>query len=300
MNQSLVMSRTFMSIVVGLSLLAPAASALAADKEQRQLMADIRMLQEQTQQLQNLIGALGEALKTVHARLDEQATTNRKAFADQKVIIDNLANDLRVVREKVDDNNVRISSLFQEVDALRQAVQQQVAAARASVPSEAPDGAIPADGVSPPPAPVPAPPATPVAPIGMSPTRLYDMAFSNYTSGLWDLAIDGFDSYIRSFPKSDMADDAQVYIGNAYLQDGKNDKAVQAYDQAIRTYPSGNAIPDAYYKKGLALMNLKQLDLAREAFELAVKSYPDSDAGRLARQKLVQLATTTPSAPSGR
>ena len=43
--------------------------------------------------------------------------------------------------------------------------------------------------------------------------------------------------YIKSFPKSDHADDAQVYIGNRYLQDGKNDKAVEAYDLAIRTYP---------------------------------------------------------------
>ena len=92
-------------------------------------MADIRLLQEQSQQLQNLIGslnaALTEALKAVNARLDEQANATRKGLADQKLIIDNLSSDLRIVREKVDDNNVRISSLSQEVDALRQAVQQQ-------------------------------------------------------------------------------------------------------------------------------------------------------------------------------
>ena len=89
------------------------------------MMADIRMLQEQSQQLQNLIGARSnEALKAVNTRLDEQADANRKAFADQKLVIDNLTSDLRVVREKVDDNNVRVGSLVQEVDALRQAIQQ--------------------------------------------------------------------------------------------------------------------------------------------------------------------------------
>jgi tol-pal system protein YbgF len=130
--------------------------------------------------------------------------------------------------------------------------------------------------------------------VGTSPNRLYDMAYSNYTSGLWDLTIDGFNAFIRSFPKSDLADDAQVYIGNAYLQDGKNDKAVEAYDLAIRTYPSGNAIPEAYYKKGLALKNLKQLDLARDAWDTVIKNNPDSTAALLAKQQLQQLAPPPP------
>jgi len=121
------------------------------------------------------------------------------------------------------------------------------------------------------------------------------MAYSNYTSGLWDLTIDGFQAFIRSFPKHDLADDAQVYIGNAYLQDGKNEKAVEAYDLAIRTYANGNAIPEAYYKKGLALKNLKQVDLAREAWEYVIKTYDQSTAALLAKQQLQQLT-----APPGR
>jgi hypothetical protein len=65
---------------------------------------------------------MAEAIKSVNSRIDEQTGTNRKLFADQKVIIDTLANDVRVVREKVDDNNVRVGSLGQELDALRQSV----------------------------------------------------------------------------------------------------------------------------------------------------------------------------------
>src|SRR6187551_2238657 len=84
------------------------ALASAADKEQRQMMADLRILQEQSQQLQNLITALNESLKAVNQRLDEQNATSRKAFADQKLVIDNVSNDLRILREKVDDNNVRV------------------------------------------------------------------------------------------------------------------------------------------------------------------------------------------------
>src|SRR3954470_23935408 len=98
--------------ILALSLLGGLPSAaFAADKETRQMMADIRILQEQAQQLQNLLAPMADAIKAVNSRIDEQTGTNRKLVADQKVIIDTLANDVRVVREKVDDNNVRVGSL---------------------------------------------------------------------------------------------------------------------------------------------------------------------------------------------
>ena len=284
------MKRSIPSVLALALALGLAAPAVAIDKEQRQLMADVRMLQEQSQQLQNLINALNaalsEALKDVNKRLDDQANADRKAFADQKLIIDTLSSDLRVVREKVDDTNVRLGSVSQEVDALRQAMQTQALPRSTAVESpDAQPGAAPADPANPG---AVAPGPAPVA-IGTSPTKLYDQAFSNFGVGLYDLAIDGFEAYVRSFPRSDLADDAQVFIGNSYLQDGKNEKAIDAYDRAIRTYPGGNAIPEAYYHKGLALQNLRQLPAAREAWELVVKNYPDSTAALLARQRLQQI-----------
>src|SRR3954449_141134 len=119
------MTQRAIGVLLGLTLLVGAASpASAANKEHQQLMADLRMLQEQSQILQNLIGSITETLKAVNTRLDQQAETTRKAFADQKLVIDNLTNDVRVIREKLDDNNVRIGSLTQEVDALRSSLQQ--------------------------------------------------------------------------------------------------------------------------------------------------------------------------------
>src|SRR5205085_905835 len=104
-----------------------ASPAAAANKEHQQLMADLRMLQEQSQLLQTLLGTLNDALKAVNTRLDQQTEVNRKAFADSKLVIDNLTNDVRVIREKLDDNNVRIGSLTQEVSSLRQSMQQMSA-----------------------------------------------------------------------------------------------------------------------------------------------------------------------------
>src|SRR5262245_26857780 len=94
---------------LGTLLIVPAAAA-AANKEHQQIVADIRMLQEQTQQLQVTLGALTDALKTLTSRLDEQGNITRKAFADQKLIIDGLTGEVRIVREKLDDSNVRLST----------------------------------------------------------------------------------------------------------------------------------------------------------------------------------------------
>jgi tol-pal system protein YbgF len=272
-----------LTLALGAAVTVPVPAA-AANKEQLQMMADIRMLQEQAQQLQVVLAALSEALKAVNARIDQQTETNRRAFADQKLGADNLSNDLRIVREKMDDNNVRIGSLTQEVDAMRQSVQQlgsappaMAAAGDPGSPAAAPD----------PTAAAPAPSAPTAA--GASPQKLYDSAWTDYTTGQYDLAVLGFESYVKSFPRSDLADDAQVYIGNSYLQAGKNEKAVEAYDLAIRTYPTGNLVPDAYYKKGTALLDLKQVDRAIEAFQFVAKTFPDSNAAILAKQQLSRL-----------
>jgi TolA-binding protein len=283
-------------VVAFLVVVGAAAPAAAANKEHQQLMADLRMLQEQTQLLQNLLGQFNEALKAVNARLDQQTEANRKLAADQKLAIDNLTNDARVIREKLDDNNVRVGSLTQEVDALRQSMQQMATRPATSDPFGGGGGGTDpnasAGGATPPGGGTPAPAGAPggSAPaMTASPRQVWDAAMSDYTAAQYDLAILGFEAYIRNFPKSDSADDAQVMICAAYLNDKKYQKAVDACDMAIRTYPQGNAIPDAYYRKGLALADMRDVNGARAAWETAVRSYPDSDAGRLAKQRLDQI-----------
>jgi TolA-binding protein len=269
-------SLTILTVAILAASATPASPA--ADKEQQQMMADIRMLQEQSQTLQNLLRSVTDAIKALNAKIDDQTSTERKAFADSKLTVDNLTSDVRVIREKLDDSNVRISSLTQEVDAMRQSIQQ--APSRLSAAAGAPDAAAPRAAAA---------AGSPTVPVGTSPSRLWDIAFADYSASQWSLAIQGFESYIRTFPTYDKADDAQVYIGTCYLNDGKYDKAIEAYDKAIRNYPNGDALPDAYYRKGVALNSLKQVDEARQAWEFLIMNFPMSDAALLARQKMDQL-----------
>jgi tol-pal system protein YbgF len=275
------MSRPLAALIVTLLVATP---ATAANKEHQQLMADLRMLQEQAQLLQNMLNTLADALKAVNARLDQQAEATRKTVADQKLLIDALARDLGVVREKVDDNNVRVGSLSQEVDALRQLVQQALARSPAGTSELTPSGGAPAPpaGGATAPTPAPAPPRL----AGASPTKTYEQAYGDYAAGLWDLAIDGFEAFLKDFPTATQADEAQFYIGRAYLQDAKYDKAVDAFDKVIRNYPASNNVPSSYFLKGVALRSLKQMDGARQAWDTVIKKYPDTAAASQARQAL--------------
>lgn len=275
------MKRLMTLSLVALALAAPAS---AQSREQRLMMADIRMLQEQTQELAVAIAtmtqALQESLKAVNARLDTANDSNRKGFADQKVIIDDMGKDLRAIRERVDDTNVRVSNVREELEALR-----------TSIPVAPPVSAIPAPLGDPnaPPAPAPttgAPPST----AGLSPTRMFDTARADYAAGQWSLAVTGFDAFLKTFPRSEMADDAQFLIGETYYAQNRWTDAIAAYNAVIQNYPMGNAVPDAYYKRGLAQERLGQLDAARESWNTVIQVAPDSDAGRLARQNLDRVA----------
>ena len=99
---------------------------------------------------------------------------------------------------------------------------------------------------------MPAPIAPPTA--GLSPQRLYDTAYADFASGQWSMAIAGFETFIKSFPRSEQADQAQYYIGESMLLDGKFEQAVASYDRVMANYPSGDQVPLAYYKRGIALL----------------------------------------------
>jgi tol-pal system protein YbgF len=281
---------------VALALVTAAAPAAAANKEHQQMMAEIRMLQEQNAQLQQSIGTLVDALKTVTTKLDEQAATSRKTTADSRLLIEGLSGELRVVREKIDDTHVRLGSLAQEVDALRNTIPQApppgVAMDPNAPPSTSATPGSPTGGTSAPPAGSTTPPpvanAGPPAPVGagMSPGRLWDMAFSDYAAGQWPLAIQGFETYMRAFPRSEQADDAQFYIGEAYQLDGKMREALAAYERVAADYPQSNRAADSYYKRGVIYNTLNQADKAREMFEKTIQLFPNSESSRLARQLL--------------
>jgi tol-pal system protein YbgF len=274
------------AVLVGTVLLAPQ-PASAASKEQQLLMAELRIMQQNQQQLAQSLIALAETLKTVTGRLDEQSATNRKALADQRLLIEGMTDTVRTLREKSDDTNVRLSSITQELESIRQTMSsmpQPAAAAPAIVDPAADPAAAAIPGAT-----GPAGPTAVMPPPNVSPQRTYDSAFSDYTAGQYDLAIEGFRTFLKYFPRHVNADDAQLNIGNALYSAGKFREAVAEYQHVITDYPKTDSVPAAYYKLGLTYNQLKQPDLARKAFDAVIQGYSGSPEATLASQALQRL-----------
>jgi tol-pal system protein YbgF len=268
---------------LGLMMLS-AGSATAADKAHQQMMAEIRMLQEQQQQLQQVLAGLADTLKTMTAKIDEQSATNRKAFADHKLLIDNVAEGMRMLREKADDTNVRLSTVTQELEAVRQAVSTMPASVP-SVPGQDPggtDSATAPNGAAGAQNPAPTAGAAPL----VSPQKMFDAAYSDYTAGRYDIAVLGFTAFINSFPRHDKADDAQLNIGQSLYGAGQYKEAADAFHKVIANYPQGDSVPVAYYKLGQTFDALKQADNARQAYETVIEKYPTAYEAILAKQRL--------------
>lgn len=289
--------RMLVAVVVGavIASLVAAPTAVAQNRAERQMNADIRMLQEQAQQLQVTLATLTSALEAVSEKLDEQAGINRRTFADLRLITDNISGDVRVVREKIDETNVRLASFDQEVQAIQLSIQTlrlpppAPPVAEDEAPADGADGPI-ASGTPPV---IPIEP-TPVAPPGVSPGRMYDSAHADYMAGQYSLAIQGFDAFLRTFPTLPDAASAQYYIGEAHRSDGRDDEALVAYDKVIADYPGSSAVADAIYRRGDILQKRGQLDAAKAEFERVIVDHPESSAARLAQQRLDGLLNPRP------
>jgi tol-pal system protein YbgF len=291
-------------------VLLPAMSvpAAAQNREHLQLAAELRMLQEQNQQLGLALTQLTDALKAVNARLDASEEFQRRRFADQEVLVKNLGSDLGTIRERTQDTDTRLRTLKDEIDALRQTflslpsliAQSQMAAAPVDPnnPNAAPG--VPPTGAATMTPPPPAPILTLPPEAGLSPNRIYDTAFSDYTSSQYASAITGFQQLLKTYPTAERADDAQFFIGESLANMNRLPEAIDAYNLVIQKYSNGDQVAMAYYRRGFVESQMGRTDAARATFEEVVKRFPDSQGAQLARQRLAGASrppTTTPAKP---
>ena len=291
--------------VAAVGVLALAARPAAQNREHQQQAAELRILQEQQQQLSQAIAQLADAIKALNGRLDEAAAANRKAFADQDLSIRNMSGDLSAIRERTQETDTRIRSLRDEIDALRGTISNLPSLISQAAPS------LPADGVDPaaaspaagaPPVPVSlSPPVSagpPASTVGLSPARMLDSAKSDYYGGQFALALSGFEGLVRAFPRSEAAAEAQFYIGESNNALSKYREAIDAYGVVIQSYRTSPFVPDSYRQRGQAYARVGQLDAARESWQTVIKLFPESDAARLAKQDLERVNRASPPPPA--
>jgi tol-pal system protein YbgF len=131
----------------------------------------------------------------------------------------------------------------------------------------------------------PAPDKEPISPEA----RLYETTLTDYHQGRYEQALAGFEEFLGKYPKSDLADNAQFWIGECYMTMEKYERAILAYQSVIKNYPKGNKVPNAMLRQALAFYELKDKTSARLLLKKVIKQYPGSSEAKIAEAKLKSL-----------
>ena len=115
---------------------------------------------------------------------------------------------------------------------------------------------------------------------------LYEKTLASYHEGKYKEAIAGFEAFLKQYPSSELADNAQFWIGESYMSRKDYDKAIVAFQDVIEKYPDGNKVPNALLKQALAFYEIKDTISCRAILKRIVKKFPDSSEAKIAEAKL--------------
>ena len=115
---------------------------------------------------------------------------------------------------------------------------------------------------------------------------LYESAFGQLRALQYTEAAEGFLAFLDKFPQSDLAGNAQYWLGESYYVTRNYDIALEAFHGLLERYPDSNKVADAWLKIGYTHYELKEWEKSRDTLLRVKDMYPDSRLSRLADSRL--------------
>jgi tol-pal system protein YbgF len=125
---------------------------------------------------------------------------------------------------------------------------------------------------------------------------LYSNGLRDITSGKYDLARSEFEDYLKFYGDTDLASNAQFYLGEIAYSQRQYSQAVSEYEKVISNYPKSFKLAPARLKKGMALIEMGQKAGGVKELREVVKRYPGTEEERRARAKLKELGVSATAA----
>ena len=117
----------------------------------------------------------------------------------------------------------------------------------------------------------------------------YGKAFELFQAGQLPAARTEFTSFLQRYLKTDLADNAQFWIGECYYGEKKYREAIAAYEKTIKKYPNSDKVGSALLKQGMAFLELGDKTAGKILLKRVVKSYPNSNQAKIAQSKLAKI-----------
>jgi tol-pal system protein YbgF len=261
-------------LVLGLAAATP---AFPVSKEIVQLQTQVQALQDQMARMQqsfdermgvmrNLVEQSTDNVNRLATSVDTLQKSVQQQSADTSGKVDQVSSQVQALHDSLDELKARLANVSKQLDDMRNA-QQNLGA--------------------------PGTPGAPGAPTGQAPPRdvLYNNALRDYNAGKYELAAQEFNDYLKFYPTTDLAGNAQFYIGDIQYRQGDFQGAVQSFNKVLDQYPGGNKSAAAQLKKGYALLELGQRDAGVKELNSLIQRYPRSVEATQARDRLRQVSS---------
>jgi tol-pal system protein YbgF len=302
------------ALVVGVvlgSMLNPQPTG-AVSKEIIQLQEDVSQLLQGQQTMRSTIDSnnasmrtlLQQSLDSVNALNQQMATLQKnvqEATANNTSKIDTMSTQTQGVSDNLQDVQARVGKVAAQINDMQSTLQSidgriaggsapsVVSAAGASgpgAPASEGDAATPASGGGGGMASLPR----------ASSDNLYQNALRDFTTGKYDLARQEFGDYVLKFPSTDLASNAQFYLGEISYAQGDFKDAIAQYNQVLANYPQSYKLAAASLKKGFAELELGMKATGTKDLREVERRFPGSDEARRAQAKLREIGA--PANPS--
>jgi tol-pal system protein YbgF len=258
--------------------------AYGVSKETLQMMQQLDTLQQTVQNLQKTVDSQTAILRTLVEQADDKVNSMKtdveelrksteKNLAGSNARFDSMTSQIQALSESLDEAKARLAKLSDQAAQTQNIIQTLNTSATAS-PAANPPG-TPAD-------------AKQAANVPDA-DALYKSGLSAYNGGQYQLSVQAFQEYLKYYGDTDLASNAQFYVGDCYYNQKNYAQAIEEYNKCLERYPNGNKLPAAQLKKGYALLALDQKPAGVRELRSLVQRYPNSHEAALAAQKLRQL-----------
>src|ERR1700676_3442394 len=253
---------------------------------QSQMTQDHTVMKTLVEQSSDNVGRLNSTMSSLQKSVQDVQANSGARLDTMSTQVQGLSDNLEEIKSRLGKLNQQLVDLQSAVQSIDSKVSGAAPASTTPNTNPRPSNDVSSNSAPPAGGPPPAPSAD----------MLYSNALRDITSGKYDLARQEFQDYLKYYAETDLASNAQFYLGEIAYSQKNYDQAVTEYDHVLTNYPKSFKLAPAHLKKGMALIDLGQKTARVRELRDVGKRFPGTEEERRARAKLKELGVAVSAA----
>jgi tol-pal system protein YbgF len=203
-----------------------------------------------------------------------EMTALRQSIADLTIELEQLQTEVRELRGQIEVQTHELDTLksrnretLADMDKRLREAERRASSSVATPPS------APADGAA----------------VTGNEQQEYEAAFALLKQGNYERASNSLREFLVKYPKSELAANAQYWIGASQYEMRNYKQAVEEFGKIVDKYPSSPKMADALLRLGYSHHELGALDKARETLQQVITRFPNTAQAKSAEIRLTEV-----------